>query len=302
MKKIISENFKTLVYALIIAIIIRSFLYQPFYIPSSSMEPTLLIGDRIFVSKYSYGYSKHSFPFSPNFYSKRFFNKSPKRGDVIVFKTPQDNRTDYIKRLIGLPGDTIQFINGDLYLNDKKVERLSKIINIKINLPGTPDTYQEILPSGKKYNVVYSKEYNLNKFCKRLILMFQKEVADRIIAKSDSKDYGRLSILSNWKMKIEKIIDIEPSSFKPSPKIKSTLLVFTPKKKFFELRDPRNLEHITNIFFSQRRKMIKKPFKFLFKNYEEVSKNLSIDLNLRPQNLDCLTYYKICEIYEALTN
>jgi len=174
MKKIISENFKTLVYALIIAIIIRSFLYQPFYIPSSSMEPTLLIGDRIFVSKYSYGYSKHSFPFSPNFYSKRFFNKSPKRGDVIVFKTPQDNRTDYIKRLIGLPGDTIQFINGDLYLNDKKVERISKIINIKINLPGTPDTYQEILPSGKKYNVVYSKEYNLNKNSDKFIVPLNK--------------------------------------------------------------------------------------------------------------------------------
>ena len=106
--------------ALVIAVLIRSLLFQPFYIPSSSMEPTLLVGDRIFVSKYIYGYSKHSFPFSPNFSNNRFFSKQPERGDLVVFKTPADNRTDYIKRLIGLPGDTIQFINGDLYLNEKK--------------------------------------------------------------------------------------------------------------------------------------------------------------------------------------
>jgi len=163
MKKIISENLKTLFYALIIAIIIRSFLFQPFYIPSSSMEPTLLVGDRIFVSKYSYGYSRHSFPFSPNFSSKRFFTKIPERGDVIVFKTPQDNRTDYIKRLIGLPGDTIQFVNGELHLNGKKIERVSKIIDMKINLPGTAEFYEEVLPNGKTFTVAYSKEYDLNK-------------------------------------------------------------------------------------------------------------------------------------------
>ena len=116
---VIYDNVKTLLGALFIAILIRSLLFQPFYIPSSSMEPTLLVGDRIFVSKYTYGYSKHSFPFSPNFSNKRFFSKKPERGDLVVFKTPADNRTDYIKRLIGLPGDTIQFINGDLYLNEK---------------------------------------------------------------------------------------------------------------------------------------------------------------------------------------
>ena len=102
---IIYDNLKTLIGALIIAILIRSLIIQPFYIPSSSMEPTLLIGDRIFVSKYSYGYSKHSFPFSPNFSNNRFFSKNPERGDLVVFKTPADNRTDYIKRLIGMPGD-----------------------------------------------------------------------------------------------------------------------------------------------------------------------------------------------------
>ena len=123
MIKIIFDNIKTLFYALIIALIIRIFLFQPFYIPSSSMEPNLLIGDRLFVTKYSYGYSRHSFPFSPSNYNKRLFKKNPKRGDVIVFKTPADDRTDYIKRLIGLPGDTIQFVDGSLFLNNVKVKR-----------------------------------------------------------------------------------------------------------------------------------------------------------------------------------
>ena len=141
---------------------------------------------------------------------------------------------------------------------------------------------------------------NLSSFCKKFILMFQKEVADRIIAKTNTKNYGRLSIISNWKMEIEKIADIEPSSFKPAPKVKSTLLVFTPKEKIFNLKDPKNLEHITNIFFSQKRKMIKKPLKFLFKDFQNISKQLSLDLNQRPQNLNNFTYYKICEIYETL--
>ena len=131
MKNKIIENIKTIVYALIIAIIIRTFLFQPFYIPSSSMEPNLLIGDRLFVSKYSYGYSRHSFPFSPNFSNKRFFSKKPQRGDVVVFKTPSDNRTDYIKRLIGMPGDILQFIDGELFLNNNIVDR--KVINFNAN-------------------------------------------------------------------------------------------------------------------------------------------------------------------------
>ena len=120
-KNIIIENIKTIFFALIIAIVIRSFLIQPFYIPSSSMEPTLLIGDRLFVTKYSYGYSKHSFPFSPPIIKNRIFSNFPKTGDVIVFKTPADNRTDYIKRLIGLPGDSIQFISGDIFLNNNQI-------------------------------------------------------------------------------------------------------------------------------------------------------------------------------------
>ena len=130
--------------------------------------------------------------------------------------------------------------------------------------------------------------------------MFQKEVADRIIAKTNTKNYGRLSILSNWKMQIDKIIDIEPYSFKPTPKVKSTLLTMIPKKKIHNFKDIKNLEHITNIFFSQRRKMIKKPLKFLFNDFEDISKKLSLDLSVRPQNLDYHTYFKICEIYESL--
>ena len=121
--QIVYDNVKTLIAALIIAVLIRSLLFQPFYIPSSSMEPTLLVGDRIFVSKYTYGYSKHSFPFSPNLTNERFFSKLPKRGDLVVFKTPADNRTDYIKRLIGTPGDTIQFVEGSILINNKEILR-----------------------------------------------------------------------------------------------------------------------------------------------------------------------------------
>ena len=161
MKKFIIENLKTLFYALIIAIFIRSILIQPFYIPSSSMEPNLLVGDRLFVTKFSYGYSKHSFPFSPSIFSGRLLSATPKRGDVVVFKTPADNRTDYIKRLIGLPGDTIQFINGNLYLNSKKIQK--KVINeddslycgnTKINV----STYKERLPNEITYHASYRND------------------------------------------------------------------------------------------------------------------------------------------------
>jgi signal peptidase I len=158
------ENIKTLLGALIIAILIRSLLFQPFYIPSSSMEPTLLVGDRIFVSKYSYGFSKHSFPFSPNFSKNRFFSKQPKRGDLVVFKTPADNRTDYIKRLIGLPGDTIQFINGALLINSEIVKRV-KIQNMQIircgNFNLKTNSFIEILPNGIEHMVVYKKNGTL---------------------------------------------------------------------------------------------------------------------------------------------
>ena len=162
--KIIYENVKTLFAAFIIAILIRSLLIQPFYIPSSSMEPSLLIGDRIFVSKYTYGYSKHSFPFSPNFSNERYFSKMPKRGDLVVFKTPADNRTDYIKRLIGLPGDRIQFVDGNLFINEKIVER-RRSENLLSTRCGSfnfeTNTFIETLPNGVKYLAAYKKEGTL---------------------------------------------------------------------------------------------------------------------------------------------
>ena len=161
MKKKIIENLKTLIYALILALIIRSFLFQPFYIPSSSMEPNLLVGDRLFVAKYEYGYSRHSFPFSPKFTNKRFVAKKPSRGDVIVFKTPADNRTDYIKRLIGLPGDTIQMKGGEIFLNNEKIIRRSIKIAETINCGKETinvNAFEEILPNGKKYIAVYKND------------------------------------------------------------------------------------------------------------------------------------------------
>jgi signal peptidase I len=128
------------------------------------MEPTLLVGDRIFVSKYTYGYSRHSFPFSLNFSNKRFFSKIPERGDLVVFKTPADNRTDYIKRLIGMPGDTIQFVNGDLLINRNKVRRdeveSSEVIRCgKFKLE--TKSFIETLPNGTKYLAVYKKRGTL---------------------------------------------------------------------------------------------------------------------------------------------
>jgi signal peptidase I len=160
MKNKIVENFKTLFYALLIALFIRSFFFQPFYIPSSSMEETLLIGDRLFVSKFSYGYSKHSLPFSPNISNSRIFYSSPIRGDVIVFKTPEDNDTDYIKRLIGLPGDKIQMINGLLHINNKPIKK--EFIKNDFVLCGgnkiKTNFYLETLPNGKSYTAVYAEK------------------------------------------------------------------------------------------------------------------------------------------------
>ena len=133
-----------------------------------------------------------------------------------------------------------------------------------------------------------------------LILMFQKEVADRIIAKFDTSNYGRLSIISNWKLNVEKVCDIKPDCFSPRPKIDSSLLFFSPKKDFFKIKNPKNLEKITRIFFNHRRKMIKKPFNQLFNGNKKVLDELNIDLNLRPQNLDFNTYYKLTQVYEKL--
>ena len=218
--------------------------------------------------------------------TEKILEKKPK--ELIVIE--KDDRL--VKILDGKFRNQIKIFNEDMMkFSYEKYYRENSIIFG--NLPYNIST--QILAK-------WIKLKDLDKFCKLLILMFQKEVADRILAESNTKNYGRLSILSNWRMKIHKVLDIEPDSFYPPPKVKSTLLTFIPKKKFFQLKDPKNLEHITNIFFSQKRKMIKKPLKILFKNFEEVAQELSIDLKLRPQNLDHYTYYKICEFYEKSIN
>ena len=135
-----------------------------------------------------------------------------------------------------------------------------------------------------------------------LVLMFQKEVADRIIAKFNSSKYGRLSILVNWKLDVKKICDIKPESFTPKPKVNSSLLLFTPKKNFYNIKNPKNLEKVTRIFFNHRRKMLKKPFNQLFGGNQEISDKLKINLNFRPQNLDFETYYKLTAEYEYLNS
>tara|TARA_B100000787_G_scaffold117847_1_gene88138 strand:- start:811 stop:1599 length:789 start_codon:yes stop_codon:yes gene_type:complete len=184
----------------------------------------------------------------------------------------------------------ITIINGDvLEISENKIsnEKLTVFGNLPYNIS------TEIL---SKWIINLDKNF----WFESLVLMFQKEVAERIIAESNTSKYGRLSILSNWKLNIKKIIDIKPHSFSPRPKIDSTLLLFTPKINFFEINDAKNLEMITRIFFSQRRKMLKKPFNQIFKNAKEVSEKFDIDLNLRPQNLDVEMYLKLVEEYESL--
>jgi len=214
--------------------------------------------------------------------TQKILEKKPKNFTVIE----KDKKlVDFLKKKFN---KKIDIINEDM-LKFSYEKNLNKRIIVFGNLPYNIST--QIL---SKWIKIKKLEY----FYKKFILMFQKEVADRIIAKDNSKNYGRLSIISNWKMNVKKIMDIDPKSFRPIPKVKSSILTFEPKKNYYKIQDGKNLEHITNVFFNQRRKMIKKPMKVLFKDFEEISKELSLDLNLRPQNLSNLTYYKICSMYE----
>ena len=151
------ETVKVIVQALLIALVVRTVLFQPFNIPSGSLVPTLLVGDYLFVSKYSYGYSKHSIPFSPPVYSGRIWAAEPKRGDIAVFKLPKDNSTDYIKRVIGLPGDRVQVIDGVLQINGKAVER-KRVADFETNDPYGRATkvpqYEETLPNGVTHRII----------------------------------------------------------------------------------------------------------------------------------------------------
>jgi len=187
---------------------------------------------------------------------------------------------------------------------DKKLIIINEDI-LKYNLEPLSD--EDLIIFGNlPYNIssqILAKfiHYSYSEFSyKKLVLMFQKEVADRILAEDNSKNYGRLSIFSSWKLNIKKIMDINPSSFFPKPKIISSLLIFEPKINYINFKNSKNLEHITNVFFNQRRKMIKKPLNILFKNSKKVIDDLNLDTNLRPQNLKKDTFYKICLIYEKL--
>ena len=184
----------------------------------------------------------------------------------------------------------IEIINNDILKVDE-----GKISNQKLTVFGN-------LPYNISTEILSKWIANINKnfWFENLVLMFQKEVADRIIALSNSSKYGRLSILTNWKLNVKKIIDIKPQSFSPRPKIDSSLLLFTPKENFFELKSAKNLEMITRVFFSQRRKMLKKPFNQIFINSKEVAEKFNIDLNLRPQNLEHEMFFKLTKEYEDL--
>ncbi|MDC0895634.1 16S rRNA (adenine(1518)-N(6)/adenine(1519)-N(6))-dimethyltransferase RsmA [Candidatus Pelagibacter sp.] len=213
-----------------------------------------------------------------------------KRKPKKVFVIEKDE--DLARNLNENFGEQLTIINDDI-LNIDENSLFNEKVLVFGNLPYNIST--EILSKW----IINLKD---NFWFDHLILMFQKEVAERIISNFNKSTYGRLSILANWKLDINKICDIKPNSFSPKPKIDSSLLIFTPKKNFFKIKDPKNLEKVTRIFFSQRRKMLKKPFNQLFNGDSKISDKLKIDLNLRPQNLDFDTYYKLTSEFEKLSS
>ena len=186
--------------------------------------------------------------------------------------------------------DKINIINNDVLRIDETKLFKNKVI-VFGNLPYNIST--EIL---SKWITNLKEKFWFD----YLILMFQKEVADRITAKFNTSNYGRLTILCNWKLNIKKIYDVKSDAFFPKPKVDSTLLLFYPKKNFIKIKNAYNLEKVTRIFFNQRRKMLKKPFNQLFNGDQKILDKLKINLNLRPQNLSLETYYKLAFEYEKL--
>jgi len=216
--------------------------------------------------------------------TEKILSKNPRK----IFAIEKDKFLT--KKLHEKFGKKIILINDDILKVDEKKYSNDPMI-VFGNLPYNIST--QILIKWIRYK-------NLSNIFKKFILMFQKEVAERIIAENNSKNYGRLAVLSSWKLRIEKITDVSPNSFYPIPKVKSTVLLIEPKNEYFNLKNPKNLEHITNIFFNQRRKMVKKPLNIIFKNVNEISKKLNININDRPQNLSSLKYFEICKEYENL--
>jgi len=216
--------------------------------------------------------------------TKEILKKNPSKMYLI------EKDTYLVENLEEIIDERIKIFNEDILKFDENLLSKNKII-VFGNLPYNIST--EILST---WITKLKNDY----WFSDLVLMFQKEVADRIIAQFNSSSYGRLSILANWRLNINKICDISPDSFSPKPKIQSTLIHFTPKKNFAEIKDPLNLEKITRIFFSHRRKMLKKPYNQIFNGNNDLLNKLNIDLNLRPQNLDFDTYYKLTIEYEKL--
>jgi 16S rRNA (adenine1518-N6/adenine1519-N6)-dimethyltransferase len=217
--------------------------------------------------------------------TRAILKKKPKK--LIVIEK-DNNLAELLKKDFD---NNIKIINDDiLKINENKLD--ADVLTVFGNLPYNIST--EIL-----CNWIVNIR-NKNFWFDNLVLMFQKEVAERIIAKFNTKNYGRLSILSNWKLEIEKICDVQPSSFLPKPKIDSSVLLLKPKLDFFPLSNPKNLEKLTRTFFMHRRKMLKKSYNLLFKGNLDIAKKLNIDLNLRPQNLNFETYYKLSEEFENL--
>ena len=210
--------------------------------------------------------------------------KNPKK---ILVVEKDDNLTNLLKKKFK---NKIEVINKDILKVDES-SLSDQTLTVFGNLPYNIST--EILCKW----ILNIKE---KIWFDSLILMFQKEVADRIISDFNTKSYGRLTILANWRLHIKKICDISPVSFQPRPKIDSTLLFFEPKKEFFSLKNSKNLEKITRIFFMHRRKMIKKPYDQLFDGNISIASKIGIDLNSRPQNIDFETYFKLTKEYENL--
>ncbi|WP_435148386.1 16S rRNA (adenine(1518)-N(6)/adenine(1519)-N(6))-dimethyltransferase RsmA [Candidatus Pelagibacter bacterium nBUS_32] len=210
--------------------------------------------------------------------------KNPKK----IFVIEKDN--NLAENLNNTFKDQLTIINDDVLNIDENL-----LFNEKVTVFGN-------LPYNISTEILTKWIINLKDsfWFDHLVLMFQKEVADRIIATYNNSTYGRLSILANWKLNVKKICDIKPESFSPKPKVDSSLLFFSPKQDFHKIKNPKNLEKITRIFFSQRRKMLKKPFNQLFNGDQKILDKLEIDLNLRPQNLDFNTYYKLTSEYEKL--
>ena len=233
-----------------------------------------------------------------NITNKEILEIGPGTGNLTTYilkKNPKKlyvvEKDDELAILLKEKFDTeIEIINDDiLKINEESISEQK--LTVFGNLPYNIST--EIL---SKWIFSISKNF----WFENLVLMFQKEVADRIIAEFNNSKYGRLSILTSWKLNVKKIIDIKPQSFSPRPKIDSSLLLFTPKENFFKLKNPKNLEMITRVFFSRRRKMLKKPFNQTFINAKEVAEKFEIDLNLRPQNLEPEMYFKLTKEYEDL--